>query len=1314
MNDSAVGPAGLFDLDRQRRVLAALKRRLVAGDEQRQRMLDAQAAEERAESARAQDVLAECRQRCSRWRRDALQAWDDAEEAVVLRYETDTIAARDQWEQELAEQRRQAQASAKRVEAEAAAATQQTLAEYQANRPKPDAAKREAHRRVAGALRPLKQSVDAVRELVVRRLDHLPDVAPPEDSGADGWTSPVSIDDAIGAIGALHEQVRACDQELRSGTAVALVDSYRIPIGAFVVAVVWAVGGYFLGPDPPWLWMAGGLPAAGLLAFAVYLLSMPPIKRLTRRWYPEVEHAHHRAEACAAVARRLAADQARREQSKLAQIRDERLAEIRDEKERHLRELVERLAAEREAAGQRWKERVQGIARRYTRESVDVSRRMRAAADRTAADIARELSETESSLRQSRQRRESERREAVGQLDRRLAAGRSRLERRIAATFARLNRRHPGWDEVIAGRTAGHAGLDSEPAAGTPSAERSADGGPSAGAATDRVTPTAPDTVDFLPVGMITADVAGVPYRLPAVLHRRTYSGLIVEADAAQMPTAIDTIHQIIWRMLAAAPPGRCRLTLIDPIGRGQNFTSFMALADYDPAVVGHRVWTTEAQIESRLAEVATHVEDVLQAMLRDRYARVEDYNAVAGLMAEPYRLIAAVGFPEALSRLAYRHLRALIEAGPRCGLLTLLVVDPGQAWPAEMPLPDADRMLRLGIAADGSVRCGVAGLDRFPLRIGELPPPEVRPRLVEQVGLATVAAARVEVPLESLMAEPPGGAASSADGLSIPVGTQGAGRVLSLDLGSGVCQHALVAGKTGSGKSTLLHALITSGAYHYRPDELHFYLLDFKKGVEFKPYAELGLPHARVIGIESEREFGLSVLRRLDQELQRRGEAFRDAGVQSLAAFRAASGKPLPRILLVVDEFQEIFVRDDRLAADAAMLLDRLVRQGRSFGIHVVLSSQSLAGANALPRATLGQMAVRVALQCGESDAALILGDDNTAARLLARPGEAIYNDAGGRIEGNRPFQVAWLPAEKLQERLRMVAGRDAAPAASLAPAIVFEGNRPSRWSPRLAEAVGEGAPGTAVLCGLLGEAVEIGPPVGVRFAADPGRNLVVVAPPESRPPLFASLASSLRARCSELRLIHFGAPRAGEGEDLGEWLAAAHISSERVRPRESAEAMREIDREVSGRAGGGTAQPPILLLIDPLERFRDLRQRDAFAFSLEAADDTDGAAALQRVLRDGPSVNVFTAIACGGAETLSRWLPRGSLHDLEQRVLGRLNAADSSLLIDTAAAAELSAATMLAYDDADGRMVKFRPCGMPDAEAVAGWLRGREDPSV
>src|SRR5690606_18185662 len=138
---------------------------------------------------------------------------------------------------------------------------------------------------------------------------------------------------------------------------------------------------------------------------------------------------------------------------------------------------------------------------------------------------------------------------------------------------------------------------------------------------------------------------------------------------------------------------------------------------------------------------------------------------------------------------------------------------------------------------------------------------------------------------------------------------------------------------------------------------------------------------------IESDREFGISVLQRLDGILHERGELFRRLGVQDIAGARDAlretsaemrdarlengettphpayrttdRGSRLSRILLVIDEFQEFFVEDDRYSQQAALLLDRLVRQGRAFGIHVILGSQTLGGAYSLARSTLGQVAV-------------------------------------------------------------------------------------------------------------------------------------------------------------------------------------------------------------------------------------------------------------------------------------------------------------------------------------------------------------------
>src|SRR5690606_19455920 len=209
-----------------------------------------------------------------------------------------------------------------------------------------------------------------------------------------------------------------------------------------------------------------------------------------------------------------------------------------------------------------------------------------------------------------------------------------------------------------------------------------------------------------------------------------------------------------------------------------------------------------------------------------------------------------------------------------------------------------------------------------------------------------------------------------------------------------------------------------------------------------------------------------------------------------------------MPRILLIVDEFQEFFVEDDKIAQEASLLLDRLVRQGRAFGMHVVLGSQTLGGAYSIARSTMGQMGVRIALQCSEADSYLILSEDNAAARLLSRPGEAIYNDASGLVEGNSPFQVVWLPDATREANLNRVSQR----AAGLGDAyrtVVFEGNAPARLeanpafvrTQRLERKIGVG-PGAA-LRAWIGEPVAIREATHVDFARRTASNLLLVGPP-------------------------------------------------------------------------------------------------------------------------------------------------------------------------------------------------------------------------
>src|SRR5260370_28224001 len=142
--------------------------------------------------------------------------------------------------------------------------------------------------------------------------------------------------------------------------------------------------------------------------------------------------------------------------------------------------------------------------------------------------------------------------------------------------------------------------------------------------------------------------------------------------------------------------------------------------------------------------------------------------------------------------------------------------------------------------------------------------------------------------------------------------------------------------------------------------------------------------------------------------------------------------------------------------------------------------------------------MAVRIALQCSEADAHLILSDDNSAARLLTRPGEAIYNDANGLVEGNNFFQVVWLSDDRREEYLRKIhnlaEARNRPPAAQ----IVFEGNLPAVPSKNhllagLLQVPAWPEPPKADFA-WLGEAIAIKDPTAAVFRPQSGSNLLIV----------------------------------------------------------------------------------------------------------------------------------------------------------------------------------------------------------------------------
>ncbi|MCC6492261.1 MAG: cell division protein FtsK [Pirellulales bacterium] len=802
---------------------------------------------------------------------------------------------------------------------------------------------------------------------------------------------------------------------------------------------------------------------------------------------------------------------------------------------------------------------------------------------------------------------------------------------------------------------------------------------------------------------------------LPAMMTLAEQPRLVITAEGAGRRAAAEVLRLVMLRFLTAMPAGKLRFTILDPAGLGDNFAAFMHLADYDEQLVGGRIWTDSKQIDQRLALVSEHMEKVLQKYLRNEFPSIDQYNASAGEVSEPYHVVVAANFPAGFSDSAARRLASISQNGPRCGVYTLISVDSQLRLPYEFKL---DQLLQDAVHLfweNDRLAWRFPLFEKLPLELDGLPPPERLNEVLRTAGVQSREASRVEVPFAMVAPQADDvWSANSARELAAPIGRAGARELQSLRLGLGTSQHALISGKTGSGKSTLLHALITNLALHYGPDQLEYYLVDFKKGVEFKGYATGRLPHARVIAIESEREFGVSVLERLDQELRRRGELFRSHGVQDLAGFRrAAPDVVMPRTLLVIDEFQELFVADDKLASDAALLLDRLVRQGRAFGIHVMLGSQTLAGAYSLARSTLGQMAVRIALECSEADAHLILSDENTAARLLSRPGEAIYNDQNGLMAGNHPFQVVWLPDVQRQHYLALMRERPSPRLPTDEPTIVFEGNVPAdpQTTPELAAAISHPERITHQEPILwLGSAVRIEPATHVVLRRQGGHNLAVVGQDERMAAgMLSTAVVALAAQHGESAarfIVLDGARPESPVRDLWSQVAAAVGESVSVvPPRHAGESVVALADEVTRRGHSPEERfASVYLIVYDLAQFRDLRQsEDDFSFSFSNGKAPGVDKRFREVLKEGPAVGVHVLFWCESYNSLARAIDRLTLREIEFRVAMQMSAADSTSVIDSPAATLLGENRALLYRDDIGTSVKFRPYGPPTAEWLA-----------
>lgn len=364
-------------------------------------------------------------------------------------------------------------------------------------------------------------------------------------------------------------------------------------------------------------------------------------------------------------------------------------------------------------------------------------------------------------------------------------------------------------------------------------------------------------------------------------------------------------------------------------------------------------------------------------------------------------------------------------------------------------------------------------------------------------------------VPFDEIEPLKDGWTHSSRDGITFTVGRYGMSP-LTITLGDEINQrhNALVTGAVGQGKSNLISVIIHSLCHRYSPVELELYLLDFKEGVTLQRFAEGAhgeyLPHARVLGLEADREFGLAVLKHLFEVYSSRIKQFKQAGVQSLREYRMLlPDSHMPRIVLIVDEFQMMFSERDKLSDEIADLLQKGVRLFRASGIHVILASQTIGGNNSLmgsaAEGLFGQVPIRIALKNSLSESLATLGARNDAATHL-RSREAIVNLDYGAISANRKTAITFAD-ETILEPLRRQwwnGGR------CNPPPYVFDGERALSLADHqtaLAQ-YSERDDGSAVA--FLGQPIDVdGSILSILMSHEVGRNIAIVGSANAAIPL-------------------------------------------------------------------------------------------------------------------------------------------------------------------------------------------------------------------
>jgi hypothetical protein len=227
-------------------------------------------------------------------------------------------------------------------------------------------------------------------------------------------------------------------------------------------------------------------------------------------------------------------------------------------------------------------------------------------------------------------------------------------------------------------------------------------------------------------------------------------------------------------------------------------------------------------------------------------------------------------------------------------------------------------------------------------------------------------------------------------------------------DLGSAGRSHVLAAGTTGSGKSEWLRMMLASLIATNTPETLRIVTFDPKLAAFTELEKSIFLWRKNSYWIRGEGRAASELFQDLIEEMELRYQLTRQSGADNLRSHVEKTGKPLPRIVCVCDEYFALISEGRAEKAQIEDAVSLLGAKGRAAGIHLVLATQQPSRAT-ISGAIQTNLPCRVALALSSHvESNMILGCNG--AERLTGSGDLLYKDFGDPVR----LQAPYLPEDE------------------------------------------------------------------------------------------------------------------------------------------------------------------------------------------------------------------------------------------------------------------------------------------------------------